>query len=236
MENFAKLKTQDIKSQAERKDIYLDNDFIAISKYIKITDEDINRLKKWDINEVFIKDLENEDATHNSVQDFEKFLREYKVFKNIYLNIIKQTKNNLGNFRHNNLVNMKELNEIIDGLLDIMNRNLNSFIALLSILHSTSVSISLYIISSSVPIISDSSNSLPSQSTLRGSSIDISFLYCVDFRKNISISFSMQRDAYVASFMFLSVLKVFTAFIRPIVPIEIRSSTPVPVDSNFFAI
>ena len=46
MENFAKLKTQDIKSQAERKDIYLDNDFIAISKYIKITDEDINRLKK----------------------------------------------------------------------------------------------------------------------------------------------------------------------------------------------
>ena len=133
MENFAKLKTKDIKSQAERKDIYLDNDFIAISKYIKITDEDINRLKKWDINEVFIKDLQSEDATHNSVQDFEKFLREYKVFKNIYLNIIKQTKNNLGNFRHNNLVNMKELNEIIDGLLDIMNRNLNSFIALLSI-------------------------------------------------------------------------------------------------------
>ena len=86
MENFAKLKTQDIKSQAERKDIYLDNDFIAISKYIKITDEDINRLKKWDINEVFIKDLQSEDATHNSVQDFEKFLREYKVFKNIYVN------------------------------------------------------------------------------------------------------------------------------------------------------
>lgn len=133
MENFAKIKTQDIKSQPERKDIYLDNDFIAISKYIEIKDEDINRLKKWDIAEVFIKDLESEGATHNSVQDFDKFLREYKVFKNIYLNIIKQTKNNLGNFRHNNLVNMKELNEIIDGLLDIMNRNLNSFIALLSI-------------------------------------------------------------------------------------------------------
>ena len=133
MENFAKIKTQDIKSQPERKDIYLDNDFIAISKYIEVKDEDINRFKKWDITEVFIKDLESEGATHNSVQDFDKFLREYKVFKNIYLNIIKQTKNNLGNFRHNNLVNMKELNEIIDGLLDIMNRNLNSFIALLSI-------------------------------------------------------------------------------------------------------
>lgn len=132
MANFTKIKTQDIKSQAERKDIYLENDFIAVSKYIKATDEDIKRLKKWDINEVFIKD-ENEDAAHNSVQDFDKFLREYKVFKNIYLNIIKQTKNNLGNFKNNNLVNMKELNDIIEGLLDIMERNLNSVIALLSV-------------------------------------------------------------------------------------------------------
>ena len=36
--------------------------------------------------------------------------------------------------------------------------------------------------------------------------------------------------------MFLSGQKVFTALISPIEPIEIRSSIPVPVDSNFFAI
>lgn len=51
----------------------------------------------------------------------------------------------------------------------------------------------------------------------------------------ISISFSMQREAYVASLIFLSLLYVPTAFISPIVPIEIRSSIPTPLFSNFFA-
>ena len=35
--------------------------------------------------------------------------------------------------------------------------------------------------------------------------------------------------------MFLSALKVLIALIRPIVPIEMRSSIPIPVLSNFFA-
>ena len=35
--------------------------------------------------------------------------------------------------------------------------------------------------------------------------------------------------------MFLSVLKVLTPFINPIVPIDIKSSIPIPVFSNFFA-
>ena len=35
--------------------------------------------------------------------------------------------------------------------------------------------------------------------------------------------------------MFLSGLKVFIPLIKPIVPMEIKSSTPTPVLSNFFA-
>lgn len=35
--------------------------------------------------------------------------------------------------------------------------------------------------------------------------------------------------------MFRSTLNVFTALISPIVPMEIRSSTLAPGDSNFFA-
>ena len=49
------------------------------------------------------------------------------------------------------------------------------------------------------------------------------------------ISFSMQRDAYVASLIFFVLLNVLIPLIRPIVPIEIKSSTPTPVFSNFFA-
>ncbi len=76
---------------------------------------------------------------------------------------------------------------------------------------------------------------MPSQSTFNGSSMDTSFLSWELFLRCMSISFSMQREAYVASFMFFSGLKVFTAFISPMVPMEIRSSTLAPGLSNFFA-
>ena len=46
----------------------------------------------------------------------------------------------------------------------------------------------------------------------------------------------MHLDAYVASLIFLPVLNVLIDFIKPIVPIEIRSSIPIPVFSNFLAI
>ena len=45
-----------------------------------------------------------------------------------------------------------------------------------------------------------------------------------------------KREAYVASLIFFTGSKVFIALINPMVPIEIRSSTPTPVLSNFFAI
>ena len=108
--------------------------------------------------------------------------------------------------------------------------------AILSSFLSTSSSMSFEITFSSVPRISDKRSSFPSQSTFNGSSIETSSLSLLLRRRYISISFSMHLDAYVASFMFLSGLKVFIAFISPIVPIEMRSSTPTPVLSNFFAI
>ena len=42
----------------------------------------------------------------------------------------------------------------------------------------------------------------------------------------------MQREAYVASLMFLSARKVLMALMSPIVPMEIRSSMLMPVFSK----
>ena len=83
---------------------------------------------------------------------------------------------------------------------------------------------------------SDNSSSFPSQSTFKGSSIDTSILVLLFLLRYIRISFSIHLDAYVASLIFLSGSNVLIAFINPIVPIEIKSSTPTPVLSNFFAI
>ena len=58
MEKITSVKVDDIKTKIDKQDIYIYNGFMAISKYIKSIDEDIKRLKKWDIEEVFIKDAD----------------------------------------------------------------------------------------------------------------------------------------------------------------------------------
>ena len=123
MGKFNKINVQDIKTKAEKKDIYLYNDFIASTGYIEIKEDDIMRLKKWDIEEVFVEEAASIEMQQVSA-DFDKFIREYKVFKKIYFNIIKKVKTSLGNYKNNNIVNINELNEIIDEILDIMERNL----------------------------------------------------------------------------------------------------------------
>src|SRR5699024_1083827 len=94
----------------------------------------------------------------------------------------------------------------------------------------------LVIISSSVPKTSDNNNSLPSQSTFRGSSKEISVFNLLLRRRYINISFSIHREAYVANLIFFSGLYVFTRFISLIALVLIKSSILIPVFSNFRAI
>ncbi|TVL76153.1 diguanylate cyclase [Brachyspira hyodysenteriae] len=131
MAKLTKINIQDIKTKAEKKDIYLYNDFLASTGYIDLKEDDMQRLQKWDINEVFIEDNTSLDMEVSA--DFDKFLREYKVFKKIYLNVIKKVRNNLGGYKNNNLVNLNELNEILDEVLDIVNRNLSSVLQLFNL-------------------------------------------------------------------------------------------------------
>ena len=88
MAKLNKINVEDIKTKAEKKDIYLYNDFLASTGYIDIKPDDIQRLQKWDLNEVFVEDTTSLDIEVSA--DFDKFLREYKVFKKIYLNIVKK--------------------------------------------------------------------------------------------------------------------------------------------------
>lgn len=132
MGKLTKININDIRSKAEKKDIYLYNNFLASTGFIELKDADIARFQKWDIDEVFVEDNNSSDIPEVNA-DFDKFIREYKVFKKIYFNIIKKVKTNLGNYKNNNIVNINELNEIIDEILDIVNRNLNSVLQLFNI-------------------------------------------------------------------------------------------------------
>ena len=108
-------------------------------------------------------------------------------------------------------------------------------IARMSISRSASSSSGRLISSGSVPRMSESSSSLPSQSVFSGSSMETSVRCEAILRRCMRISFSMQREAYVASLIFLSGLKERIALISPIVPMEIRSSMPTPELSNRLA-
>ena len=114
-------------------------------------------------------------------------------------------------------------------------RGFSLFMAIFSNSLSTSSSISRQTRSLSVPSMSESSSSLPSQSIFSGSSSETSIFSLLLRRRCINISFSMQREAYVASFIFFPASNVFTAFISPIAPIDIRSSIFTPVFSNLRA-
>ena len=133
MENFIKVKIDNIATEADKKDIYLDNEFLAISRFIEAVKSDIDRLKKWEINEVYIKDESSTGSEGNASEDFDNFLVEYRVFHSIYLKAIKKMKINLLNFKNNNIVNINELNDLVSEILDLLNRNLNSVIQLLNI-------------------------------------------------------------------------------------------------------
>ena len=63
----------------KKKDIYLYNDFLASTGYIELKEDDIQRLQKWDLNEVFVEDNTSLDIEVSA--DFDKFVREYRVFK-----------------------------------------------------------------------------------------------------------------------------------------------------------
>lgn len=129
MEQYIKVKVGDIKEKAPRQDLYLSDKFIAKSKYIEITEDDVSRFNKWNIKEVFVEAI----AAVNNLEDFDKFFQEYKVFKKIYLNCIKRLKNNLTNLKHNNIVALNEIIDVVSELQDIIKRNLNSVLNLLNI-------------------------------------------------------------------------------------------------------
>ena len=97
---------------------------------------------------------------------------------------------------------------------------------------STPLSTLPYTASLSVPRMSERSSSLPSKSVLSGSSKETSLLSLEVRLRYIRISFSMQREAYVASLMFLSERKELMALMSPMVPMEMRSSWSTPVFSN----
>lgn len=129
MAKFKLEKLNNLKENPQEIDIYLMDTLIARSKYIPLSKEYIDRFEKWDLKDVYINDEVSSDVD----EDFDKFLKEYKAVSKIYFNCLARVKKNFNNFKFNNIVNIKEFQDIVSELQDIIRRNPNAMLNIFNI-------------------------------------------------------------------------------------------------------
>ena len=135
------IKVADILNEEEISDILIMDEIIISTKYNRMEQSDIDRLKKWNIKEVL--STTSSSSTIVSSDNFEKFIADRKIFLVIYEKVLKKMKINFHNFRYNNSLNIQELKETVDELYGMIIVNLSSALSI----------VNLYSASKDVPVI-----------------------------------------------------------------------------------
>ena len=135
------IKIADILNQEEISDILIMDEIIISTKYNRMEQSDIDRLKKWNIKEVL--STTSSSSSIVASDNFEKFIADRKIFLTIYEKVLKKMKINFHNFRYNNSLNIQELKETVDELYGMIIVNLSSVLSI----------VNLYSASKDVPVI-----------------------------------------------------------------------------------
>ncbi len=128
--NVGELLDQEVAS-----DTFIMNDILISTRYNKLEQIDIDRLRKWDISNVSISCNDEADLFVDGT-NFEKFLSDRKAFLKIYESSIKKMNANFHNFRYNNNINLIEVREIISELSSMITVNLNSLLSIVNLSNS----------------------------------------------------------------------------------------------------
>ena len=135
------IKVADILNEEEISDILIMDEIIISTKYNRMEQSDIDRLKKWNIKEVL--STTSSSSSIVASDNFEKFIADRKIFLTIYEKVLKKMKINFHNFRYNNSLNIQELKETVDELYGMIIVNLSSVLSI----------VNLYSASKDVPVI-----------------------------------------------------------------------------------
>ncbi len=135
MPKYDFFKTSDLSEEDyNNKDVYLENDILAKSKYIPFSKDYAEMLSKWDIHGVYLDKNSNTDIANNSIEyDFDTFLNEYKMFSKIYFNCVETTKTTILNFKKTNFAQKSDFNTIVNNLYDMSTHNSTSILNILNI-------------------------------------------------------------------------------------------------------
>ncbi len=129
------IKIDELLDQETMADTFIMNDIMIATKYNKLEQTDIDRLKKWDIKTASI-DCNDEADLFVDGTNFEKFISDRKTFIKIYESSIKKMSVNFHNFRYNNNINLPEVKEIVSELSSMITINLNSLLSIVNLSNS----------------------------------------------------------------------------------------------------
>ncbi len=126
------VKIDEIPNLEATADTFIMDKVLIATKYNRLEQIDIDRLKKWDIQSVAISYNEEADLFVDGT-NFDKFIADRKTFLKIYETSIKKMSTNFHNFRYNNNINLIEVREIVSELASMINVNLNSLLTLVNL-------------------------------------------------------------------------------------------------------
>lgn len=110
--------------QVFESNLMLSHDCLFVGKGIPIVQSDIERLRKWQIEEIFVED-EVEVDPNAVIDDFEQLVVDMATFSSIYENCLKRLTEELNTFLNNNRMDLTEVKGIVSEIIDLAKKNGN---------------------------------------------------------------------------------------------------------------
>lgn len=106
-------------------DVFIGKDNLFMGRGIPVLNDDLQRLKKWGINELYLNEGSSEVETDDIISGFEQLLEERATFSNIYDKCLGNITKNFNSFKNNNIINIGELREDVDEMVALVKKNAN---------------------------------------------------------------------------------------------------------------
>lgn len=118
--------------------LYIGNGSLFLCKHVPLTAEDINRLVKWQVDDVYSGEEQEVVDKGDLSKVFERFVKDRVTFATIYEKCIGTVKENFTSFQTNNIMSLGRMKEVVNELHSMVAKNSN---LLLNVINAREVTI-----------------------------------------------------------------------------------------------
>ncbi|MBI4976374.1 MAG: HD-GYP domain-containing protein [Spirochaetes bacterium] len=128
-----KIKASDLTpNQIYESNLYLSSGSLFLGKHIPVEAEDISRLIKWQIDEVYTHDDKSVVDSKDLSKSFERFVKDRVTFAGIYDRCIATVREHFMNFQTNNIMSLGRMKEVVNELYSMVTKNPNILLNVLN--------------------------------------------------------------------------------------------------------